>query len=67
MAKKTYLVESPLQHDGEPFAPGNKIEMDEAKAASLLVAGVLVDPVVAKALAKAEADAAKAEESPENG
>jgi len=40
-----YVVKSPLQHDGVPFAVDELVEMDEEQAASLIEAEVLSGPV----------------------
>lgn len=41
MAKKTYFVKEPLQHDGEVFAVGSEITLDTKLAAGLLESGVI--------------------------
>ena len=59
MAKgKKYNVLSPLKHDGEDFAVGDKVELDgedDAIAAALIANGTIEDP----APAKPEPDAGK--------
>lgn len=36
-----YIVNSPLHHDGKPYAVGVKVEMKEAQAVRLLELGVV--------------------------
>lgn len=55
MAKKSYLVKERLSHDGEDCMPGATIEMEEARAASLLKDGVVI--AKAKATGKGGAGA----------
>jgi hypothetical protein len=58
MAKKTYHAESRLSHDGVDVLPGETIEMDEGRAASLVEMGVLIDAGAHKKRAKAKEEAA---------
>lgn len=41
MAKKTFFVHEPLQHDGESFPVGSKIALEVSQADGLLAAGVI--------------------------
>lgn len=41
MAKKTYFVQEPLQHDGESYSVGSEISLDTKLAAGLLESGVI--------------------------
>jgi len=41
---KTYEVVSPLKFDGEKYAPGSTVDMDESDAEELIKLGVLADP-----------------------
>ncbi len=52
-----YIVQEPLRHDGEDFPVGSTIEIGSKAAASLVAAGVLIEPATAKAKAEAEAQA----------
>lgn len=49
-----YIVNSPLHHDGKPYAVGAKVEMKETQAARLLELGVvaLVEEAKGSALDK---------------
>lgn len=38
MAKKTYLAKTPIEHDGEDFAIGDPIELDDKTQAPQLLA-----------------------------
>lgn len=39
--RATYTVASPLEHDGDLYAPGDPVELTEAEAAPLLAGGVV--------------------------
>lgn len=41
MSAKTYAALGAVLHDGERFAPGAPIELEEAQAAPLLAAGAI--------------------------
>jgi len=40
-AAKGYRVALPLAHDGREYAPGDRVELDEDRAAHLLATGVV--------------------------
>ena len=42
--KKTYIVHSPLRHDGKSYQPGEKVSLTEEDAETLLKAGVISTP-----------------------
>lgn len=58
MAKKTYIANTPIQHDGEDYAEGDKIELDDKSEAPALLAVAAVElatdeqPTAAKSAAK---------------
>lgn len=57
---KTYTVLDPVDHDGQPYAVGDSIELDEGAAPALLAAGVVGGGTSAKAAAAPKADDAPA-------
>lgn len=44
MSKKTYLVKTPVEHDGEHFEVGAQIALAEKHAAPLLAVKAIRDP-----------------------
>lgn len=42
-----YVVIEPLQHDGASYAPGDAIDLDEAVAQQLLLAGLIAPGLLA--------------------
>lgn len=44
MAKKTYSVQSRVEHNGEPFEVGAAIELDDKHALPLLAVGAIAEP-----------------------
>ena len=64
MAKKTFFVREPLQHDGESFAVGSKIALEANQAAGLLAAGVIATEAAVVESTDEASDQAAASESP---
>lgn len=58
MSAKTYAALGAVLHDGERFAPGAPIELEEAQAAPLLAAGA-IGPAPEEATAADEPPASK--------
>ncbi len=44
MAKKTYEVASPITHDGEDYAVGESITLEDKAAAPLLAVKAIAEP-----------------------
>lgn len=41
---KTYLVQVPISHDQEEYAPGRDIDLTDKQAAPLLAVGAVANP-----------------------
>jgi hypothetical protein len=45
---KTYIVKTPLQHDGDAYLPDDEIALDDKHAEPLLAVGAVADPADAE-------------------
>ena len=54
MAKKPYIAKKTILHDGEPFAEGDSIELDEKTEAPQLLAVDAIEPAPKAKKAPAE-------------
>lgn len=49
MAKKTYTALTAIHHDGEEYAAGDPVDMDDKRDAPALLAVGAIEPAAAKA------------------
>lgn len=66
MAKKKYVVQTPVRHDGDDYAPGSSIELDIPDDHPLLTDGVVAEGKAVKAKA-VKAEPAKQEPTEPQG
>lgn len=51
MAKKSYVVQSPIKHDGQEYAVGKPIDLEDKEAEDLRAIGAISEAVADKNLA----------------
>lgn len=54
MAKKTYIVQSPVNHDNKMVAVGEKITLEQEQAEPLLDCGAIANPEKGKPAADSD-------------
>lgn len=64
MAKKKYIVQTPVRHDGDDYAPGESIELDIPDDHFLLTEGVVAGGKAVKSAKAAEPEAPAEPEVP---